>query len=937
MHSRISSIVLTVIHAALLTLPAWHSFAVAQGSALEDSLLAPDPAVRRGVLANGLSYYVRHHGYPAGRAEFRLVVNAGSVLEDEDQRGLAHLLEHLAFDGTPQFPGNSIWKFFERVGMRMGADLNAATGFDETIYQVTVPTDSASFLSAAITLMEEWAHRMVLDPDQLPRERKVVIEEWRTSLGAGQRLSKRSLDVVLAGSRYAERAPIGLPAVVGSTPMDPVRRFYADWYRPDRMAVVVVGDIDPASIEVQLRERLGRIPAAGPARAEPSLLVPPPTGPQVVITADSEATSSSVSLEYRHPRRPSRTVGDFRARLARDLFDEMLALRLEERSLDPDHPFLAASAGESRLTRWTEAYQLSASVSDGGFVRGLRALLGEVTRVTRDGFTAGEFQRARTELLRRLEELEARRDRIPSSDLADELVGNHLVGEPTPAIDRRIALARAWVAVITEEQVRRTGLERVERMPPFVIASLPASAAAPSESELLGIVTGPAERPELYVERAADSVLLTELPVGGRVLRSERVESLGVERLELSNGVRILLKPTDFDRSEILLAGYRRGGVSVVADSTLVPAATAQPIVCGSGVSSYDPARLARLLAGKVVGMGCNIGINQEGVSGSSAPADLETLLQLVYLQFTAPRLDPQVFARYREWLDDALAHRSADPAAALDDTLTLLLANHSSRARLLDSGFVRQLDPARSLAFFRDRFGEAAGFTFVLVGQFDPDTILPLLERYLGGLPSRGGPPTGPQAAVTPPRGLTRRVIREGTEPRSTTVMVFHREGAALRAEYTAVTALTGILQRRLQDLLRQELGGVYGVEVGRDLVTLPASAYRITVRFDAEPARQEELQKAVLGAVDRLAADGPTKGELADWREERRRSLETASETNGYWLRTLVFTDQQGWPLERMLSDRDADRLAPDGVRLAARRYLKRANLIQVVLLPE
>ncbi len=929
-----------VVASTLLLLPALAvqpRDAAAQASTDSSPILPVDPAVRHGVLANGLSYYIRQNSYPAQRAELRLVVDAGSMNEDQDQLGLAHLLEHLAFDGTPQFPGNSVWKFFERIGLRVGADVNARTGYEETVYQLTVPTDSAALLTAGITLLEEWAHRLTLDPAQLLRERKVVVEEWRSTLGAGQRLSERQSAVILRGSRYLDRAPIGVPALVAAAPISAVRRFYADWYRPERMAIVIVGDIDVAALEARVRRQFGVIPPGGPPREEPTREVPPVEAARAAVLADSEISSTSVTVLYRQGSRPTRTEADFRRLIALNLYDAMLNERLGARAMEAAPPFLSAGAGDGGLVRGVQAYQLSAGAPAGGITTALKALLAEVGRVETEGFTATELTRARTDMLRGLSQAEDQRERISSASLAAQLVDDHLVGDPTLSFDTQLELSRRLLPLLTEVEIRTAGDARRKVSPPIVIASVPAAGPKPTEEELLAVVTGPAERLASFTEPAAETILMKDQPVGGRVLRSDRIEAIGVQRLELSNGVRVLLKPTTFNRGEILFSSYRSGGFAAAAEAVLIPAATAQSIICGSGISRFDPVTLSRMLTGRVVTLGCSINRYAEGLSGSSAPADLETLLQLVYLQSTAPRLDTLVVARYRAGLDEAVRNRSADPHEAMADTLRLLLSNHSPELRLLDSSFVQQLDPTASLSFFQQRFGDASGFTFVLVGNFDPEAIVPLLERYLGGLPTQPRADSLVRRSITPPEGAVERVLHRGREPRSTTALVFHREGPVSRLESVAALAMEHVLRQRLQDRLRQVLGGVYGVSVSSAITPVPGISYRISVEFDADPGRQEELTTAVYQEIEHLVADGPTAAEMDSYRTERSRGLETARKTNGYWLSAIAVADQRGWPLAEIPSDREAEELTESQVRMAAEQFLDKAGRIRVTLLPE
>ncbi len=895
-----------------------------------------DPAVRRGVLPNGLTYYLRHNGFPAGRAELRLVVDAGSVLEDDDQRGLAHLLEHLAFDGTPRYPGRSVWGFFDRVGLRVGADVNATTGFDETIYQLTVPTDSAGLLPEGITLLGEWAQRLTLDPAELPRERQVVLEEWRSSLGAGERLLRRQLAVLLAGSRYPDRFPIGGAGGPVDAPIEAVRRFYADWYRPERMAVVIVGDIDPPALEPLLRQALGAAPAGPAARVAPRGHLQPLVAPQAVVVVDPEFGGTVVTLHYREEAGATRTEAEFRLAMAQALFDAMLNARLGERALAPAPPFLQADLSASGLVRALQSYQLSAAVEAGGATAAIAALRAELARVAASGFTAPELARARAQLERQVGQAEAQRDRVSSEALADQLARDHLIGDPTPSLDTQLALSRRLLPLLEEEEIRGAGLARLA-VPPVVVVSAPASGPVPTEGEVLAALVAPVESLPAVGSREEALVLLAEPPASGHVRRSDRVPAVGVQRLELSNGVRVLLKPTDFNPGEVLLSAYRAGGFGVAPGARRVPAATAQALVCGSGVAGLDPVALARLLAGRVVSLGCSIARYSEGLSGASAPADLETLLQLVYLQSSAPRLDPAIIARYETGLREALEHRGADPREALADTLRLLLADHSPELRLLDSTFLAEVDPEASLTFFRERFGDPTGFTFVLVGAFDAEAVLPLLERYLGGLPVRPRADTLAPRGIAPPGTPVSRVLYRGREPRGSTALVYHREGPVTRRQSVALAALVHVLRRRLQDRLRQDLAGVYSVSVSGGMTGVPGPSYRINVDFDADPARHQELLRALTGVVDRLADHGPTREELEGWRLERSRELETARVSNGYWLSAIATADQRGWPLEELLLDTDAVGMTREQVRQAARRFLRDAGRVTVTLLPE
>jgi zinc protease len=904
-------------------------------SVADSAPIVLDTAVRRGILPNGLSFYIRHNAYPAQRAELRLVVDAGSIQEDEDQLGVAHLLEHMAFAGTQQFPGDSVWRFFERIGMSIGADVNATTGFDDTIYQVTIPTDDTVLLGQGIELLSDWVRGLAFDSLMLARERKVVLEEHRSGLGPQRRALERTIDLLLAGSPYPARLPIGAPELIGGVAMGPVQRFYRDWYRPERIAVVIVGDVDVARIERLIRTGFGTVNRSGEARAFPPPVVPQATIPRALVVADSELTVTTVTVNYREPRRSVLTRGDLRSSIARLLFDQLLNDRFRRRALDTAPPFIGAGAGSASFTRGTAFYRLSLRVQTGASVSGLGAVLDEVARATTDGFTAAEVERGRLALGRDIDQMEASQDRVTSGKIAATLAANHLQREPIADRAAQLVDARRALAALTEAEIRAAGADRLADRAPVVIAQGPRE-GAPGEAALLAQLSGPRPRLPAYDESGDESALLTALPTPGSVRRSSRVDAVGVTRLDLSNGVRVLLKPTTFDRSEVLLSAYRPGGFSLASDTMLVAAQTAPSLVCGSGMGSHDPVSLTRLLAGRVASLSCTQGETDEGFSGAAAPADLETLLQLIYLQLTAPRLDSQVVARYHTQLREALEHRAAEPMNALSDTLTLLLAGHHPRTRLFDSAFVRQVDAGRSLAWFRRRFTDATGLTFLLVGSFTPDSILPLLERYLGGLPAVPRPPDRTAATGAAPRGPATRLLHTGREPRATTVLVFHHAGPSTPVERLRIAALTHVLQHRLEAVLRRREGGVYSVGVDAEAVSVPTWSYRISIQFDAAPERRDELVALIHASILDIVAHGATSEELDAFRTERRRGRETGMQTNGWWLQVIARADQLGWPLGSITSDRDANRLDPTDLAAAADRYLRRKNLVEVALLP-
>ena len=628
-----------------------------------------DPLVIVGTLPNGLRYYIRENRRPEKRAELRLAVNAGSILEDDTQQGLAHFVEHMAFNGTRSFAKQELVSYLESIGMRFGAHLNAYTSFDETVYLLQVPTDSGNALEKGVQILEEWAHAVTFDPTEVDKERGVVIEEWRLGQGASERLRQQYFPVLFRDSRYATRLPIGQKAVLESFTHDQLVRYYRDWYRPDLMAIVAVGDFDAQHVERVIRERFTRIPAAASPRARTSYEVPDHAETLVAIATDREATSTSVEVDWKLPPRPTGTVAEFHNSLARSLYSRMLNARLAELAQKGNPPFIGAGSSYGNLIRTRDAYTLYASVEDGGVERGLDAVLTEAERVARHGFTATELERQKTNLARAYERAHAERDKTESSSYADEYVRAFLEEEPIPGIAWEYEQAQRLLPGITLEEVNGFARQWISDRSRVVIVSAPEKAGVPlpERAALLAIFDSVA-RKEIapYVDVVADAPLLANPPVPGRVQERQPLAEIDAELLTLANGVRVYVKRTDFKDDQVLVGAYSPGGLSLVSDREFASASFASTLVTISGLGELDQIQLGKALAGRPVRVSFGVGSTSEAISATSSPRDLETLLQLVYLHFTAPRNDSVAFASYSTRLKAALANRSASPESAL-------------------------------------------------------------------------------------------------------------------------------------------------------------------------------------------------------------------------------------------------------------------------------
>lgn len=908
---------------------------------LMDQRLPVDPQVKLGRLDNGLSYLIRANQRPENRAELRLVVKAGSVLEEEGQRGLAHVVEHLAFNGTRHFAKQELVDYLESVGMRFGPDLNAYTGFDETVYLLQVPTDSAGVMETAFQILQDWAGGISFDPGEVDLERGVVVEEWRGSRGAEARLLDLQLPVILKDSRYASRLPIGEKAVLDTFGREDLLRFYQQWYRPEQMALVAVGDFDPAQVEELVRAYLGAVPASPSPEARPRFPVPDHAEPLFSINADPEATGSSVALYFKKDVDAHQTVGGYRQYLIEALYAGMLNRRLYELSVAESPPFLSAYAGMDLLVRTKECHFLGAVVADGGVERGLEALLSECRRVQRHGFTATELEREKKELLRGIEQSYRERDKHESGDFADEYLRYFTEEEPIPGIVYEYGLYQTFLPQIGLAEVEGLARHWEGNRNLVVVVSLPEKEGveAPTEAQLKAVFDQVKQKKiPPYRDLLAGLTLLESAPAPVPILSTREIPELGLTAWQLGNGVGVVLKPTDFKNDEVLFSAYSPGGHSLVADSEYVAGVTADAVVKEGGVGRFSQVELQKLLAGKVVEVSPWIGGLEEGLSGRASPEDLETLFQLIYLYMTQPRQDSTAFAAYQGWLRGMLQNRSASPESAFRDSLQVILAQHHLRSRPWSEALVEEMDLGRSLRLYRDRFADAGDFTFFLVGNFSLDEVRPLAQRYLGGLPAQGQRELWRDLGVEPPAGVVVQEVYKGLEPKSLTQLVFTGPLAWERQKLYDLHALAAVLEIRLREVLREDLGGTYGVSVNASASHYPREQYHLAVGFGCDPARVEELTGVVFAELEALVQQGPDPRQVEKVRQMQRRQRQVDLEENSFWLEAIESAYVHGTDPRQILEyEALVEGLTPAAVQDMARHCLNRERYVQVSLFPE
>jgi zinc protease len=907
-----------------------------------DQKVPVDPRITIGTLPNGLRYYIRRNQAPRNRAELRLVVKAGSVLEDDNQRGLAHMVEHMAFNGSKNFPGNRIVAFMQAIGMRFGAHVNAHTGFDETVFQLQIPTDNPGVVDRSFLVMEDWAQNVTFDSDEIDKERGVVLEEWRLGLGADSRMRDAQLPVLLKGSRYAERLPIGTPDILRSFAPEALKKFYSDWYRPDLMAVIAVGDFDPAAIEALIKTHFAPIPARLDARRKPTFDVPGHPGTLYVVSTDPEANVTLVNVTSTTKERDQTTVAAYRQSLVERLFAGILSNRFNELSKSADPPFLAAETGRELFIGPTEATSLTALVTENGIEKGLTAMFAETERVRQFGFTAGELDREKANMRLFLERASIEEATWESGRLADEYGRNFLKDEPIPGIGYEYALHQRFVPEITLAEVNALATDWMPDRDRVVSITAPRKPGLtmPNEARLAAaIAAGGKAALKAYVETASNQPLLAPpLPAPGKVVRATTRAELGITEWELSNGARIVLRPTTFRQDEILFRAVSQGGTSMASDADFIPAETAAAVISRSGLGRLTETALERTMAGKNAVVEPQIGETDEGLRGGSSRRDLETMFQLIYMTFTQPRADPEAFKTLVTQWSATLANRQATPDTVFADALEEAMTQGHPRAKPLTPAQLPQMKLETSLAFYKSRFADASDFTFVFVGTIDLDAIKPLVEQYIGSLPSLRKPERARDVGIQPPAGIVERQVRKGVDPRSQVSVVFSGSFQNNQTNRIVLRAMAEALEGNLQRTLREDLGGTYGVSVSPDFQQSPRPMYRVTIAFACDPARLNALVSALFRDIDDFKRRGPSVGQLADQRLALARDLETNSNSNSYLLNQLTYKYEYGEdPGEVFRLPEFYERITPAAVRDAAQMYLDTNRYVRVTLLPE
>lgn len=899
-----------------------------------------DAAVRYGHLKNGLTYYIRHNAEPANRVLFYLVNKVGSVLENDDQQGLAHFMEHMSFNGTKHFPKNDLVDYLQKNGVRFGADINAYTSFDETVYELPIPSDKPDVLDHGLRILHDWAQSATLDPVEIDKERGVVLEEKRLGKGAAERMRRVYWSLILEGSRYAQRQPIGLDTILDNFKPATIRRFYHDWYRPDLQAVIIVGDIDAGKMEKEVRARFADLRNPVPERPRTTYTVPLTGHSRFIAVTDKEATATQMEVMIKHAAMPLKTDRDYRNMLIRSLFDRMLGDRYGELAQQADPPFVQAQAGIGTFMGGLDSYDASVIARPGRLEQGFKAMWRETVRAKRFGFTATELERAKENLLSAMAAALREKGKTPSIRYVREYQANFLQGLAAPGIATEYALTAKDLPGITIKDVDTLFDSWVTATGRDILLLAPAkdSASLPDSSTVAGWMAAVAsEDLHAYHDKVSDGPLLIHPPTPGTTAASHYDPKLNTTTLTLGNGLTVVLKPTTFRNDEILFDGTAPGGTSLYADSDYESAANAAAVIASGGAGNYDLGGLQKFLSGKQLGVQPGIGERSQTIGGRTTPGDLETALQLVYAYMTEPRKDTAVFKNLISRSRAQLAGRGDDPNAVFGDSVSAILGDYNFRRTGPSPEKLAQINLDKAFNIYKERFSDASAFTFTFVGSFDTAAIRPLLEKYLGSLPATHKHEMPKDLGIHIPSGVIDRRIYKGSEPRATVYMVLSGGFDYTPENRVRLSALQEVLQIRLLQRLREDESGVYSPSVRLSAAKYPQPRFSMAISFGCAPGNADKLVASTLDELAKLRRDGPLQENIDKWRAEAKASRETQLKTNGFWLAWFGSRLEDGEdPHEVDSYDADLDKVTVGSLREAARKYLDGRNYIRLELLP-
>ncbi|MCF4100784.1 insulinase family protein [Gillisia sp. M10.2A] len=904
-----------------------------------------DTAVKIGKLPNGITYYIRKNSEPRERAELNLVIKAGSLQENDLQKGLAHFTEHMAFNGTKSFPKNDLIDYLQKSGVRFGADLNAYTGFDETVYQLPIPTDDPKLLESAFQILSEWAGDISFEAEEIENERGVIIEEERQrGKNVSERLSKKLMPILLANSRYRDRLPIGETAVINNFEHKTLKAYYNDYYRPELQAVIAVGDFKIEMVEELIIKNFSSLTEKGNSPELKEYLIPNNLEPLVKIATDPEFPYTVASIIYKHPETITRTEGDFRNAIIRSAASSMISNRVQEMVKNGNAPFLDAGVGygpfQGGMVKM-DAFSIQVVAKKPEELKeAIDGIMNEIDKMLKFGFTETEFERVKTTFMTSIEKSLMEKDKISSAGYLKQYLKHFTSGAAIMSLDYSYDFYKNNLEKITLKEVNEMGASFITAENQIILVQAPEESkdALPSEKTLSAWVNNKNRSVSEYIDDIIDAPLIEDKLLGAKVIKSKVHKSIKTTEVELSNGVRIVLKPTDFKNDEILFTAFSPGGVSLAKEAEITSAKMADNIIASSGIGKFNSNQLSKLLTGKSLGVGPYIGTYSEGIKGFSSKKDIESALKLIYLYFSHPRKDTVAFNRVMENTRVAIEGKSSNPMSVFQDTINTAMNGLGAWAASTTLKSLEKVSLDKSYNFYQERFADIGDFTFLFVGNFKTEQLLPLLEKYLGSLPSKNNKESFRDIGLKPLPGKVVKKVYRGLEDKAVVVLSYHDKYKYSKDNNLKLKALKSALETRLLERLREKESGVYSPSVSLSYVKIPSPYYSLAVSFSCASDRVEQLVEATRQEIEAMRAEGPTSLEIDKFVAQEKRQHEVALRTNNFWLSYLknVYAKESDINSVNTYSRR-LDNLKAQKMKKSARKLLDTEGSQELILLPE
>jgi zinc protease len=908
--------------------------------------LTIDPKVTTGTLPNGLKYYIRPNGKPENKVELRLIINAGSILEDDNQQGLAHFNEHMLFNGTKNFPKNELVNYLQSIGVEFGADLNAYTSFDETVYMLPIPTDKPENIDKGFQILQDWAQGALMTDTDINEERKVVLEESRTGKGAQDRMAKKFLPKLLAGTKYGERLPIGKDELLKTFKPEVLRKFYKDWYRPDLMAVVVVGDITTEKAEAMIKQYFSTLTNPAKERPRESFVANPYKKQEGMFLTDAEQTSTIFTLNFT-PRlaQPDKTVGDYRNTLIEQLAISLINQRYEDLASSATRPFVFSQADNSSYIKGYQALNLTLMPSS-DLTSAINAAIGELISIEQYGYTESELELAKKSMLSRIERQFNERATTNSSAFLGEYQRNFLENEAIPGIEKELDLYKSLLPGITASEVtialkKLFSKEDKEKFFALVMSPETKDATVNTDATLVAAVKKAfTQTVEKKAEEVVNTTLVEKMPAKGTITKTEKDDKLQATTYTLSNGITVTVKPTNFKSDEILFAGVKKGGTNSYGVADKATVSMLGDIIESMGYGSFTPTALQKALAGKSISLMPSLGETTAGVYGRATVKDLESLFQLNYLQLTEPRLDESLFKAFVSTMATQLKFVKSNPQVAFVDALMSDMYNNSPLKPITipSDADLQSLNAQRAIDIYKEQFSSADGYQFFIVGNVDENTLKPFLEQYIASLPVSGKAPKAVDNGLRLKPGNNKFNFNKGSEPQSLVVAVYFGEMPYTEDMALKANLMGDILTIRVIEKLREEMGSIYSGGFSGSMEKEPYSHYAIQTQLPTGPENVDAILKQMDIEIAKIKTNGPEQKDLDKVRiaiiEKRKEGIKT----NQYWLSKLQQLKFSGMSTERFLNfENEINKISVQDMKAAANQFFDGKNSYIGILNPE